>query len=334
MLRSGLLKITSRRELCPPTAGEACVALVRVSPDGQRLAFRCDDGVDNGVYVCVAGAVTAERVVALGGAQVHELAWSPSGDQLGYVTGKGPAGGTHRSVGWASSQAEGEVGRVAGAAFAWGLRKPVLVVADLERQAVMYVEATTSEGVELGRILDDGDVDDPPSIAIPSDGHHIAFSCRSSYHDMSEVWLLARREEGPAEASLLTQIPGANVAVKLLFSPKGKSLAMHIVHRPLSQSAIIVVHGLKGDGEVIHHHDGLDATVTPAWSPDGRWMALFCKLGSPEPELALLDVRERKIYGVDGSVDVGAPRFIDDRTLTIDGDRQGLVLQLDLAAVS
>jgi dipeptidyl aminopeptidase/acylaminoacyl peptidase len=333
MSSAGIVEIMLRSDLRPPASGPiqfGTVELVRVSPDGRRLAFYGSDGVDAGVYVCEAESVTAKRLVSLGGATIDELAWSPDGDHVAYVTGDGLPIGAERHVGWASSRDEGELGRLPGATFAWGANKPALIVADLAQQEIAHVDLASGDSLLLGEILDDGDLDFPPSIAVSSTGEHIAFSCRSSYHDRCEVWLLARAGSG-TERTLLTQIPGADVGVRLFWSPKGKSLAMNIVHGAVEQTAIIVVHGLKGDGEILHHHDGFDVPLTPAWSPNGRWIALFCSMGWRHLQLAVLDVQARKLFPVNGSVLPGTPHFIDDDKLAIDGGASATLLELKLS---
>ena len=325
MSSTAIVHVAARSDLRPSEAGT--VRLVRVSPDGGQLAFVCDDGVNTGLYVCESQSVTARRLVSVGDAAVHELKWSPTGDHVAYVVGQGPPIGAERCVGWASSSAAGELGRVPGISFAWSAGKPALIVADVAQHRLVHIDLAGTEPATLGEILDDGAVDSPPSIAAASTGKHIAFSCRSRHRDMSEVWII-ERVKGGMERTLLTQIPGADVGVSLFWTPKGKSLAMNIVHSTVRQSAIIVVQGLKGDGEVLHHHDGLDASLTPAWSPDGRWIAMFCGMGATQQRLAMLDVRARKLLPVDGVVPLGTPHFIDDGKLAIDCDTSAVLLDL------
>jgi dipeptidyl aminopeptidase/acylaminoacyl peptidase len=329
MTASGIIEIMLRTELRPPAARR--VRHARLSPDGRRLAFESDDGVSSGVYVCERDAVTASRIVSLGDAVVDaalaDLSWSPSGEHLAYVTGKGLPIGVERWVGWAQSGAAGELGRVPGVAFAWGANKPALIVADLTQNALVHVDLATQACLALGRLADDGDLDFPPSIAVSSTGKHVAFSCRSTFRDLSEVWIV----EAGGEPELLTQIPGADVGVKLFWTPKGKSVAMSVAHGGVAQSAIIVVHGLVGDGEVLHHHDGLDVSPTPAWSPDGRWIAMFCRMGSSALRLAMLEVKTRKLFPVSDAVALGQLHFIDDDQLAVDGDTFATVLQLRLS---
>jgi Tol biopolymer transport system component len=323
------IEITSRKDLRPATRANTSVGLVRVSPDGRRLAFHGDDGSDGGIFVSDADGSEVHRLVALGSADVDTLAWSPTGEHVAYVTGSGPPVGIERCVAWASSERDGELGRVPGLAFDWGPKKPALIVADLKQASIVRVDALGGASMVLGELRDDGALNRPPCIASAGDGQHIAFTSRLSYHDLTEVRLLTRTTEG-IEASLLTQIPGAEVDVKLFWTPKSRSLAMSIIHDTVDQSGIIVVRELRGDGEVLHHHDGLDLPVAPSWSPDGKWIALFCRMAPAERRLMLLDVRRRMLLPVEASVPVGEPHFLADNLLAIDSYGVATLLELKL----
>ncbi len=300
-------------------------SLARISPDGRRVAYCSDDGVATRLWVSAGGPPAC--VARLGDAVVHELAWSPSGDHLAYVTGRDPAFGTERYVGWAAAGGSEELGRVPGLSFCWGVAKPSLAVADVRQRALCHVDVATGTSKVLAELLDDGHLAHPPHIAIPSDGRHIAFCTRSSYRDLSEVWLVRRsKAEGQSHglaSELLTQIPGAGVQVRLLWSPKGKSLGMFIAHPTIAQTALIVLQGLQGDGEVLHHHDALDPAICPAWSPDGRWIALFC-CASGTTQLSLLDVKGRTIHALADDVPPAPLHFVANDRLAAGGVLLGL----------
>jgi Tol biopolymer transport system component len=321
------IEITSRDEHRPAAPDGAGVGLVRLSPNGSRLAFHADDGTDTGVYVCDADGRNARRLVSLGDATIDSLAWSPSGEHLAYVGGGELTPGVDRWVGWTRSDRDGELGRVTGIAFDWGPKKPALMVADLQQSSIVRVDIASGDTMVLGPILDDGALHHRPDVASSGDGQHVAYSCRSAYRDLTEVHLIKRGADG-AESSLVTQIPGADVDVRLFWSPKSRSLAMCVFHHAIDQSGIIVLKGLEGDGEVMHHHDRVDLPTTPAWSPDGRWVALFCRAGSHGNQLMLLDVQNRKLLPLNTRVPPGSPHFLDDTTLAVDS--YGLAVKLGL----
>ncbi len=327
--------IVARHDLSPPAPADATVRLVRLSPDGQRLAYHCDDGVESAVYVCPVGAPEATKLVSLGDQRLDELSWAPGGDHLAYVTGNELPTGLERWVGWASGTEPGELGRTRGAAFGWAPGKPAVVVTDLTERAVVHVNLATGDKLPVGEILDDGDIALPPCIALGSDGQRIAVSCRRAHEQVTEIWVF-EREPGGIRRKLVTQIPGAAVRAQPFWSPKGKTLGLSVVHLAQEQSAIIALRQLQGEGEVLHHHELLDAPLRPAWAPGGRWIALLVgQARAPLPgafgpqRLALLDVHQRKVHPLLESGEAwGSPHFVGPRKLAIDGGSSALLLEL------
>ncbi|MBW2455811.1 MAG: PD40 domain-containing protein [Deltaproteobacteria bacterium] len=334
------LSVVARRDVSPPAPTGATIGLVRVSPDGKRIAYHCDDGAESAVYACAVddldgGAERATKLVALGNDGIDELSWSPDGTHLAYVTGGPLPTGLERSVGWTSSTEPGELGRTPGAAHGWTPGKPALVVTDLTERAVVHVSLASGEKLSVGEILDDGDVDLPPVVAVGSDGQHIAVSCRRAHDQVTEIWIF-RRDAGGIASRLLTQIPGAAVRAHPFWSPKGKTLALSVVHLTQEQSATIAVRQLKGDGEILHHHELLDAPFRPSWAPGGRWIALFvAQARAPLPgafgpqQLAVIDVHQREVFPLlEPGEAAGAPHFVGDRQLAVDGGPTALLLEL------
>ncbi len=321
-------EIASKHELVAPSEG---ARLCRLSPDGKRIAYCADDGVSAALWVAPSGSDEARSVVRLGDAAVDELRWSPGGEHLAYVTGRGLPVGAEREVGWASLEG-GELGRAPGSAFCWGVTKPALVLASPTRSALLHVDVATGETLALCQLYDDGHLGYPPHVAIAADGRHVACSRRSAFQELSEVWLCRRVKDADQPSSpsgdVLTQIPGADVRIRLLWSPKGKSLALCIAHETIAQTAIVVVRNLKGEGEALHHHDGLDA-LEPAWSPDGRWIALFCCMTGAQ-RLSLLDVHDRQIYPLAGDIAPGPLHFIGADRLAVGGGAKATLLRLRL----
>ncbi len=334
------LSVVARQELSPPAPSGATVRLVRVSPDGQRIAYHRDDGTESAVYVCAVDALagdtdSATKLVALGNDGVDELSWSPDGTHLAYVTGGLLPTGLERWVGWTGSTKPGEIGRTPGAAHGWTPGKPALVVTDLTERAVFHFNLTTGDKLVVGEILDDGDVDLPPSVAVGSDGQHIAVSCRRAHDQATEIWIF-RRDAGGIASRLLTQIPGSTVRAHPFWSPKGKTLGLRVVHLTQEQSATIAVRQLKGDGEILHHHELLDAPFPPSWAAGGRWIALFvAQARAPLPgafgpqQLSIIDVHQRQVFPLLEPGDAaGAPHFVGSSQLAVDGGPTAMLLDL------
>ena len=352
-------KLVSHRQLAPPYPSAQAqvdgeIRFARLSQDGTRVAFVADDGAEPALCVWTVGTDTTRKIVRVRDRVVDELRWSPNGTHLAYVAGSALPTGVERSVAWASTVLTGAPpsssrGRVDGAAFAWvpssgrpadssaQARPPSLIVADLRRRAIMHVNLQTGAKLHLGSINDDGNVLRPPTIALPQNGKHIAFTCQQQPLARAEVWLLSRGED-ETEPKLLTQIPGTDVRVRPLWSPKGRTLALNVVHPPLRRSALIAVVHLKGDGVILHSHELCDSEQTPAWSPSGRYIAMFVATAAgsqDEPigaqQLALLDTKTRTMTAVEGVYPQGRLHFIDGHGLAIDGGSAVELLTFDMA---
>lgn len=327
--------VVGRTELRPRVPEQAEVGRVRVAPDGRRLAFARHDGDAAGVYVDDPAVQTGPmRLVAAEGWRVEDLVWSPDGSHLAYLVGGGPPPGGARAVGWVKAFVPGEIGRIRGSALAWSAKSSGVLVADLERQAIVAQSLDpASPPSEVASIDDDGDPHFPPHIAPSPDGSKIVFTCRRVADSVAEVWLVTQGADRPAP-SLLTQIPGEAVHVLPFWSPRGVTLGLFMVHLGQSKSGLVVVPRLEGEGELLYDNPLLDDPETPAWSPGSRWIALF---HTPEPEheftksgpsrLVLLDTETHDLVGLTGPNEVrGTPRFIDEKTLVVDGGEVAHVL--------
>lgn len=315
--------IASRERLRPAARGVTQVRLTRLAHDGKHLAWVGDDGIEVAIFVAPIGGEPV-RLVRLRNSEVDELGWSPTGDRLAYVVGSSLPTGVERSVGWADLR-EGELGRVDGAAFGWSSTGRALLVADLRRQSLVNVEIATKKELILCSLADDGDLDFPPVVTVSPNGDRAAFTARRQAHDIGELWVLGRKsEERGLAANLLTQIPGARARVFPFWSPKGRTLGMHVVHFELGRSAVILMRHLQGEGEIFHHHELCNAPVAPAWSPSGRHLAVWLatgmgRFGALGPQtLTLIDTRTGATHALD-SLPYGTPRFLDDRCLALDG---------------
>jgi hypothetical protein len=337
-----MISITSRRELRPRAPEGADVQKVRVSRDLRRMAYVRADGDRPGLYLeeIASGGPPA---LACEGEPIEAIGFSPDGACVAYVAGAEGPFGRDRSVAWAD--AGGEIGRVSGAAFAWA-PDGSLIVADLEDGALVQYNVETAVSRALAPIQDDGDAAMPPRLVVSPKGRRVAMTCQKAGEGLSEVWLV-ERERGAVTSRLLTQVPGTRVHVMPFWSPKGMTLGLSIVHVAQDQSAIIVVRGLKRDGEILHTHELLDAPDAPAWAPSGDAIAFFVAEGpaipllsdmeedeEPSPfgpqRLALLDCRARSLSPVPApDVPPGALTFLDGATLLIEGGAAAHVLAFD-----
>jgi dipeptidyl aminopeptidase/acylaminoacyl peptidase len=250
--------------------------------------------------------------------RVQDLAWSPDGSTIAYCLRRDDDEPEH-FVAWASGS---ERGRVPGHALAWTPASKALLVADVVGQSLVRV--TTSGKTELVcDLLDDGHPKFPPRIAVSPSGRRVAFTSRRFQDGLSEVWI-ADRKEG---ARLLTEIPGAQLSVLPFWSPRGVSFGMLVVHAQQEKSGIVLVPHLRGEGEIVHESDRLDAPFAPAWSPSTRSLVFGRRDGDGNKRLVALDCKRRESSEL-GEEAIGPPRFLDHRRLVMDGGDHALVLEL------
>jgi hypothetical protein len=260
------------------------------------------------------------------------LAWSPSGSHLAYLLGSDVPTGLARNVGVADA-AGGEIARLPGAAFCWGAKQPALLVADLQRQRVVHHRFDDGSATEVSDIADDGDVRYPPRLVMAPAGRRVAVVSRQARRGVTELWTLTRTADG-WDREPVTELPGVNVRVEPMWSSKAVSLAMHVAHRTLGKSAVILLPQLRGEGQVLRVHDRLDPPFCPAWSPSGERIACFVA-AQVEPRLCVIDTRAahpdrepEPAQPAGASVVAGDLRFTDDRTLVVDGGEAAQLLRL------
>jgi dipeptidyl aminopeptidase/acylaminoacyl peptidase len=331
-----MTEITSRRELRPRAPEGAAIGHVCVSPDLRRLAFSRADADAPGVYVEEIATGGPPALVCGEDVPIEGIAFSPDGVYVAYLVGSEQPTGRERTVGWAEDAAEGELGRVGGAAFAW-TPKGSLLVADLEQEQLVQYNALTAVSRDLMPLSDAGDIALPPRIVVSPKGKRIAVVCRRPEDAVTEVWIL-ERDAGQVKSRLLTQVPGLDASVSPFWSPKGMTLGLGVVHPTHEQSAIIAVRRLKGEGEILYERELLDPAAPPAWAPSGDSIAFFMAEGPSYPELgeaaaqrlALLDCRTRELRPLAGPrVEPGAPVFLDRATLLVEGGAAATLFTFD-----
>ncbi len=298
-----------RREVRPADDAKS----VRVAPDGERVAFTRASGL----------YLQDRRIISALDWQPEQLAFSPDGTLLAYRVMSRTAP-DKQLIGWADEK--GEIGRCEGHAFAWDPASQSLVFLNTGR---LLVGRVTVKGASerLTKLMDDGDMQYPPRVAVSPSGRRIAFTCRRLNEGASEVWL---HETGGAKK--LRSIPGAEAHLIPFWSPQSDTVGLHVVHVAQSKTVTVLLSGDQAN--VLAQSKFLDALVAPAWSPSGRSIALFrttsashafSKTGTQQ--LVLADVASEQLVPVGSPGEfTGDLRFLDDRRLVIDGGPRAWVL--------
>ena len=311
-----------RRTLAP--SGEGATG-VRLLPDGQKIVYlREDDG--HAIMVEEPESGWKRRVVASED-PVSALAASPDGEHVAYLLGSALNPPVERMVAWARTTAPREIGRAPGTAFAWSPNKPALYVVDPREQALVRLDVASGKAKRLADVPDDGLASFPARVVVGPEAARIAVVGRRALRDLSEVWILSA--EG---MSLLTQVPGAEIHVNPIWSPGGKTIALHIVHPGQEQSAIVIVPKLAGDGELYHEAESLDGAAPPAWSPSSRYLAFFSEGPEGLATLSLLDLETRArtpLLDPGDAADATSIRFADPTRIVLEGGSAAHVLTFE-----
>lgn len=298
---------------------------VRLLPDGEKIVYVVED---DGCSIFVENPTSGwKRRIASYPDHVSSLAVSPGGDLIAYLLGSAANPPSERRVAWARTSAPREAGRAPGAAFGFGPTKPSLYVVDGAERALVRHDPLTGKGKRLADVPDDAIATFPAEVVVGPDATRIAVVSRRALEDLTEVWIVS-----PEGTSLLTQVPGAQIFVYPFWSKGGKTLGLHIIHPDQEQSAILVIPKLEGDGEMYYRADSEDGPVRPAWSPSSRYLAFFPRGAEPLPCLSLLDLETRKVEPIldpGEAVDTTHLRFLDDRTLILEGGSKAHVLTFE-----
>jgi hypothetical protein len=338
-----MIRVRERRVIAPGAPEGAFVVATALAPDGERVAYAVAGTAEAGLYVASTNAPQGGLLlVATGDLWATELAFSPDGDLVGYVLidpnvePSAPVG-----VAWAASGASGERGRTPGMSYAWTPKGKALLVADPAAREVARVDVTTGKRTTLSALLDDGDPQFAPKLAVSPDGTRFVVTCRRVEEDLGEVWLVSRKEKGGVDASLFTEVPSASAVTSPFWSPRGVTLGLFITHGAQEKTALIVVPRLEGEGEIVYEAERLDPVVAPAWAPSGDAIAILRAEPGARPResgparLVVLRLERGEVKAIEplsqpGELD-GRLRFLDDRTIAVDGAATAFLLTLSEA---
>lgn len=319
-------------------------SFVRLSPDRRRLAFTRQVGADR-VAVCVCDAAPdAPAAVWLElrpGWKVRQLAWAPEPEgaappaaALGLVVSRARQARHELCVGWLAGPARplevaAEVeaadepddpapglAHVAGHSFAWAAGGRTLLVADVAARQLVAVPVRSRRRIPLAALPDDGHPGFPPHVVPAPGGKRVAFTCRRLDDAASELWVY-EHGRGP---TLLTAVPGSQLCAYALWSPKGRTLALYVVHREQDKTGLIAVPELAGEGVILFRSARAEPACAPAWAPSGRSIVLWASEGAAVARLCALDPGTGALtpLGEPGELS-GSPRFVAPDTLLVDG---------------
>ena len=229
--------------------------------------------------------------------------------------------GHHHRVGWARVDTGGEAGRTHGCAVAWGHRQALLFVVDLNASEIARVDPRDAARRTLGPIVDDGVIDQLPSLAAAPVGSALAYTSRQRYRDQSELWRLGRGHE----PQRVRAVSGADTRMIPFWHPTSLTLGAHIVAADPPRSEIVAITP-RGKEVRVLQSDEVAPPLAAAWSPSGRHLVFF--QGDP-PALVSLDLDGGELEPLDVVVEeAGTPRFSATDTVVIEGTGQVEVIRL------
>jgi hypothetical protein len=280
-----------RVETIAPTS-EAANA-VRVSPDRRRLAV-----VRNATEIVVEPIGPGEPQSWLSvepPARVVALSWSANGALAFVVRTERPGEDAPvpvPTIGHEVGVLTGphvETRRVVGSALSWTPEGRALIVADSAHGVLERVGVLDAEREVLARYRDDDHPRFRPHVAVS--GERVAFGCRRLEDSISEVWTVDRA----SGASLLTEIPGSQIYVRPVWSPKGHSLALWLVHLEIDTTGLVLVRQLEGEGEILYQSDCVEPSLPPLWTEQG---ILVARRAGEVMELAWIDPERRTLRSI------------------------------------
>jgi dipeptidyl aminopeptidase/acylaminoacyl peptidase len=361
------VQIAERRDFrpSPPAGGE--VTCVRVAPDGHGMAFAVVGGEKPGIHAVDPQGKT-RYLVRTDREAARDLQWSPDGTMVAYLLSPDGAAPGDSAVGWAravgldgaasgpkprragrasgpeAEEGEGacEIDQMGGTAFAWSLDSDAVFVYAPQPGGLWRHAVTERVATPVGAARDDGNPAAPARLALSPDRQRIALATRRMFDDRATVTIFTRKattaKDGSPEweSAVLTDVPGASTEVLPFWSPKGVTVMLHIVFPERGTSGMVAFRGADDDGEIVYESPLPDALETPAWARSGKHI-LFFRAVNEEPirpeigsyRLSAFDVEARRVLdvGEPGEME-GTPRFLDPRTLAVDGGEVGHVLTL------
>jgi len=310
-----------RTEYRPVISNDTEVREVRISPDGGRVAVAWAKDDLTGIHLgetCRDGSW--QPLIEYCGERVTDMVWSPEGVQIAYrIPGRSHL---QAKVAWVNTRTPGfELGRVGGFAFAWAPKDRALIVGDAPSSTINRHDLVTGKTQPLASYDSIYHNDFRLRIASSADGERVAFNTFDISKNTSRVFCI---EMEAGKLSVVTQIPSAQVHVFPFWSPKGDSLGLYMVHCQQNKIGLMVVRFPEGKEEILYQNEGIDLAFDPAWSPDGRYIALFHHQsnersretdndGGTAYSLVMLDVKKRSMQVLcEPQALVGDLRFIDD----------------------
>jgi len=302
------------QRIIPQYDAGGAVEQVRLSADGSRMGFVVrGDGCD-GLY---AGSVDGDDWLKIAGFPEWHTplwAWSAEGSYLAYAVPGDPLGvGDH--VCCVETARRNEVAWLPGHAFAWSRRGALLYLADMASMQLVRCDVAAGRRKPLVPYHHHASERFRSAVVPSPDGQRLVLTSRNELQDVSRVMVIARHE-GKVASEQLSWIPGADQHVRPCWSPKGRSLALWMVHEALDRTGLVLLEGLQGDGEIYYQRDGLDEAIAPVWAPDGRSLFFMAEGG----QLTRLDL-DRRV-----TTPLGAPglqgdtlRLLPDGRLLVEG---------------
>jgi hypothetical protein len=298
---------------------------VHLLPGGEKIVYVTES---DGFAVMVEDPESGwKRRIASYEDPLSALSVSPDGAHLAYLLGDARNPPTERRVAWARTTAPREVGRAPGTAFGWSPDKAALYVVDPVEKGLVRHDVEKGKSKRLADVTDDGLQGYPARVVVGPEAQRIAVVGRQALRDLTEVWILSN--EG---MTLLTQVPGAEIHVHPIWSPGGKTIALHIAHPGQVESAIVIVQKLVGEGELYYESESVDGAIPPAWSPSSRHLAFFPEGPEGLPTLSLLDLETRALTAVldpGEAADATCIRFADPTHIVLEGGSAAHVLTFD-----
>ena len=308
-------------EVRPLYDTEGTIDAIALGPE-SALAIAVSGARDAGLYAGEVGSSTWRKLVGYPSWRSPRLSWSPDGAFIAFQIEMDPPGGYDDQVGIAVPDKRGEHVRYSGQAFGWASAGAVLYVSNGTDLSIDRHDVHKGRTRSLGEYGHHYSELYRPQVAPAPDGRHVAYTSRNMLQQFTYVYCMGKKS-GLVEADIVTRVPGTSVHVMPFWSPKGKSLGLHMVHDEHAQTGTVIIKGLEGDGEIYYTREGVDPVVAPAWVPDGDSIVLQRQDGA----LISVDLQSQEISEIVPAGRVsGRMRFLDEDRLALEGEGVAYVL--------